>query len=90
MGIRDGNFSGAPGDRFAPHFSVRSDCYRYTLCGNGEDEFYDHEGDPNEWSNHAGNPEYAITKKQLRGKLMNILRTTRMPQDFGPGQAEDE
>jgi len=47
MGIRDGKFSGAPGDTYTPHFSVRSCRYRYTLCGNGEEELYDHEKDPN-------------------------------------------
>ena len=43
MGIKDGKFSGAPGDKYIPHFSVRSSRFRYTLCGNGEEELYDHE-----------------------------------------------
>lgn len=76
MGIRDG--------KEAPHFSVRSSRYRYTLCGNGEEELYDHEEDLNEWTNLAGNPEHATTKKQLRQELMTILRDTRIPEGFKP------
>jgi arylsulfatase A-like enzyme len=74
MGIRDGNAN--------PHFSVRSRRYRYTLCGNAEEELYDHENDPNEWTNLAGKSEYAETKKRLRGELMAILRATRTPMGF--------
>jgi hypothetical protein len=75
MGIRDGNAN--------PHFSVRSRRYRYTLCGNAEEELYDHENDPNEWTNLAGKLEQAETKKRLREELMAILRATRTPKGFG-------
>lgn len=79
MGIRDGEAN--------PHFSVRSSRYRYTLCGNGEEELYDHKEDPNEWTNLASNPEHATTKKQLREELMTILRTTKMPEGSKPNKA---
>ena len=79
MAIRDKNAS--------PHFSVRSRQYRYTLCGNGQEELYDHEKDPNEWTNLAGNTEYEKTKTQLRKELMSILSTTTMPKKFMPGKA---
>ena len=65
MGIRDDNVS--------PHFSVRSRRYRYTLCGNGQEELYDHKKDPNEWTNLAGNTEYERTKNKLRSELTKIL-----------------
>ena len=78
MGIRDGKQN--------PHFSVRSNRYRYTLCGNGEEELYDHEEDPNEWTNLAGNPKHAETKKQLREELMTILLATKMPEGFKPNK----
>ena len=35
------------------HHSVRSIRYRYTLTSDGEEEFYDHSNDPNEWNNLA-------------------------------------
>ena len=71
MGIRDGNKP--------PHFSVRSSRYRYTLCGNGEEELYDHDSDPHEWSNLAGDPNHVETKAQLRAKLTSILQATKRP-----------
>ncbi|MDP6635785.1 MAG: sulfatase [Phycisphaerae bacterium] len=76
MGIRDGK---AP-----PHFSVRSRRYRYTLCGNGQEELYDHDKDPHEWTNLAGDPEHAETKKQLRKELMSVLQATKTPKGFKP------
>jgi len=69
MGIRDGKAN--------PHFSVRSGRYRYTLCGNGEEELYDHEDDPNEWTNLAGDLKHADAKKRMRGELSGILQATR-------------
>lgn len=78
MAIRDSKFSGTVGDKYDPHFSVRSRHYRYTLCGNGEEELYDHEKDPNEWTNLAGNLKHADSKKQLREQLMTILRATNL------------
>ena len=69
MGIRDG--------KAAPHFSVCSSRFRYTLCGNGEQELYDHKDDPNEWNNLAGKPEMAEIAGRLRNELMAILRATK-------------
>jgi arylsulfatase A-like enzyme len=65
MGIRD--------DKERPHFSVRSRRYRYTLCGNGQEELYDHKNDPHEWTNLAGNTEYEDVKKKLGKELTSIL-----------------
>jgi arylsulfatase A-like enzyme len=78
MGIRDGKEN--------PHFSVRSNRYRYTLCGNGQEELYDHKNDPNEWTNLAGKPKHAATRKQLRQELMARLRTTSVPKGFKPSE----
>ena len=77
MAVRD--------NRASPHFSVRSRRYRYTLCGNGAEELYDHEKDPHEWTNLAGNQEYEKTQKHLREELITILRKTKMPKNFKPG-----
>jgi arylsulfatase A-like enzyme len=72
--IRDGTQS--------PHFSVRSQRYRYSLCSNGEEELYDHQEDPHEWTNLAGSAKHAETISQLRDQLMQILRATRIPEDI--------
>jgi arylsulfatase A-like enzyme len=65
MGIRD--------DKERPHFSVRSRRYRYTLCGNGQEELYDHKNDPHEWTNLTDNTEYEDVKKKLRKELTLVL-----------------
>lgn len=39
--------------------AVRSERYRYIRYADGGEEFYDHAQDPNEWSNLAGNGEFA-------------------------------
>jgi arylsulfatase A-like enzyme len=77
MGIRDGKED--------PHFSVRSERYRYTLCANGEEELYDHDRDPHEWTNLAGDPEHAETRKKLRNEMTAILRRTTIPKGFPVG-----
>jgi arylsulfatase A-like enzyme len=38
---------------------VRSQRWRYIRYADGTEELYDHEADPNEWTNLAGRPEYA-------------------------------
>ncbi|MDP6524377.1 MAG: sulfatase [Kiritimatiellia bacterium] len=77
MGIRD-----IHNDEANPHFSIRSKRYRYTLCGNGEEELYDHKSDPNEWTNLADRPEHKKVKKQLREELEELLRRTVIPKGF--------
>lgn len=81
-GIRDG--------RENPHFSVRSSRYRYTLCGSGEEELYDHAADPHEWTNLAGDPDYAETKSRFREEMMKIFRETRIPEGFDNAVAKEK
>jgi arylsulfatase A-like enzyme len=45
--------------------AVRSQRYRYIRYRDGSEELYDHETDPMEWTNLAGNSEYASVKQQL-------------------------
>jgi len=59
------------------NFSVVSERYRYTLCGNGEEEMYDHLKDPNEWTNLAMNPKYEKMSIQLRKELKEIIESNR-------------
>jgi uncharacterized sulfatase len=56
--------------RTAGH-SVRSDRWRYTQWDRGRqgEELYDHENDPGEYKNLAGDQKYAATIKRLRGFL---------------------
>jgi arylsulfatase A-like enzyme len=53
-------------DRYA---SIRTEQFRYIRYMNGQVELYDHNKDPHEWTNEAGNPEYAETLKQLTNRL---------------------
>lgn len=69
--------SGIKDENQPPHFSVVSDRYRYTLCGNGEEELYDHFKDPNEWINLAKNPNHKKTSVKLRKELSKIIEETR-------------
>jgi len=60
--LQDAN---APRDRPAitshnrNNHSVRSQHWRYIRYADGSQELYDHRSDPNEWTNLAGDPQYA-------------------------------
>jgi len=41
--------------------AIRDTRWRYIRYSDGSEELYDHDADPNEWTNLAGNPEYAST-----------------------------
>lgn len=45
--------------------SVRDNRFRYIRYREGEEELYDHENDPFEWTNLANNPEYTPVKERL-------------------------
>ncbi len=51
------------------NYSIRSERYRYILYTDGTEELYDHTKDPNEWTNLAGNPEFAAVKKGFAAQL---------------------
>ncbi len=46
--------------------AVRSEHWRYIRYADGGEELYDHRNDPNEWTNLAGDPQYADT---IRGHV---------------------
>jgi len=52
--------------------SVRSERWRYIRYRDGTEELYDHENDPLEWTNLAGEAEHAEVKKMLAGRLPKV------------------
>ncbi len=47
------------------HVAIRDERFRYVRYGDGSEELYDHEDDPNEWSNRAKDPKLAEVKERL-------------------------
>jgi len=60
-----------------PHFSVRSQDWRYTLTSNGEEELYHYSNDPAESNNLADQAEYASLKEELKKKLIRLRDGTK-------------
>jgi arylsulfatase A-like enzyme len=58
-----------PGKPDRQHYSIRTKRWRYTLCADGSEELYDHENDPNEWHNLAGNEDLSNVKSILKKEL---------------------
>ncbi len=63
---------------------MRTERWRYVRCGAGEEELYDHDVDPNEWNNLAGDERFgAVKQEHLReraGKMdYSSYRRLRMP-----------
>jgi arylsulfatase A-like enzyme len=49
--------------------TIRSERWRYTRYADGVEELYDHENDPMEWTNLAGDPKYRLIKEELAKQL---------------------
>jgi arylsulfatase A-like enzyme len=49
--------------------AIRDERYRYIYFVDGSEELYDHQNDPDEWHNLAGDPAYAEIKKRLKQHL---------------------
>jgi arylsulfatase A-like enzyme len=45
--------------------AVRSERWRYIRYANGDEELYDHDADPHEWTNLAKDDKHAAVKKEL-------------------------
>jgi len=64
---------GRPSERpFEHHYSLRTRRWRYTLYNNGAEELYDHDADPREWTNLAGDPRCARAKADLKAELFRM------------------
>ena len=44
---------------------MRTPRWRYLRYGDGSEELYDHDADPNEWTNLSGKSKHADLKKEL-------------------------
>lgn len=51
------------------NWTVRDDRYRYIVYADGSEELYDHETDPNEWTNLARNRNYRDIKEALIARI---------------------
>ena len=50
-------------------FTVRGHRWRYTRYGDGSEELFDHEHDPNEWENCAGNDRDAEARARIKNSF---------------------
>jgi arylsulfatase A-like enzyme len=87
----------APWDRpaistYGPNnHAVRTDQWRYIRYANGDEELYDEQADPKEWTNLAARAEFTAVKKHLATFLPKVNVPDRLPQsDFNhaPWKAE--
>ncbi len=55
-------------------FSYRTKNYRFIMYPNGQEELYDLKNDPNEWVNLAKEEAYLESKKDLKNKVLELIR----------------
>ena len=55
------------------HYALRTKRWRYIRYNNGLEELYDHQKDPNEWTNLSSNPEYVQVKERLSQQMKTML-----------------
>lgn len=60
--------------------AVRTNRYRYIRYADGSEELYDHDNDPNEWTNLAGDPAF----KRIKSDLARYLPTSDAEDLFRP------
>jgi arylsulfatase A-like enzyme len=67
--------------------AVRSERWRYIRYADGSEELYDHDADPNEWTNLATNSRYRDTIEELR---LSLPKTNAKDAPHRGGGGEDE
>lgn len=68
---------------FGPdNHSLRSERWRYTVYADGSEELYDHENDPHEWNNLAGDPKFTKVITGLK-KFLPKLNADPLPGSSG-------
>lgn len=68
-------------DKWAQHYSVRSERYRYIRTASGQEELYDCERDSHCWNNVADDPEMKPVKEKLFRQMKEIV-DRREPYDI--------
>jgi arylsulfatase A-like enzyme len=66
--------------------AARDSRFRYIRYRNGDEELYDHEVDPNEWSNLADRAEFAAVKRRLALAMPRIEQEVPATSDRGNGK----
>ncbi len=56
-------------DNWLPYISIRNEAGRYIRYKDGQEEFYDSNIDPHEWTNEIDNPKYTKEIEKLRAKV---------------------
>lgn len=65
------------GEKFGA--SARTAMWRYIRYADGGEELYDHDADPNEWTNLAGNTQHAAVKQELAATLPAQWQSAQRP-----------
>lgn len=66
----------------AGNTAIRTKRWRYIRYEDGSEELYDHQCDPDEWINLAGDPEHAGIKKSLAGMIPQDQHSGLKVQDW--------
>jgi hypothetical protein len=61
--------------------AVRTEKYRYIRYEDGSEELYDHDADPMEWKNLAGDQNLASVKREMKGHLAELKNVPNAPFD---------
>jgi iduronate 2-sulfatase len=56
------------------HWSLRTERWRYVRYNTGDEELYDHEADPYEWTNLAGEPGLQPVKEELHSIMLGMRK----------------
>ncbi|MGB2822089.1 MAG: sulfatase/phosphatase domain-containing protein, partial [Phycisphaerae bacterium] len=70
--------------------SLRTKRWRYIRYADGGEELYDHDADPNEWRNLAGDDAYAEAKRKMRAHLPKTDSPLVKTPDYDPQKAARE
>jgi len=60
-------------------YAARDERWRYIRYSDGSEELYDHQADPNEWTNLATKPEHAALKATLAGFFPKEFKSAVRP-----------
>ena len=60
------------GPNWLPYISIRNEMGRYIRYTDGQEEFYDSNKDPHEWTNQIDNPNYADIIEKLRNAVPGV------------------